>query len=193
MHDFTNILFPPRNLKETENEKNFLRQSQIIKKFENNRIMTRMLPLILAAAAVLSVAPAATSAAAASGEVSLRQGRLRGTTFRSRPGGLPIHAFLGVPYARPPVGARRFSRPQEADPWPEEEVFDATRWVMCPQNDIPVVSKKPKGQEDCLVLNVYATELPDKQVESVRSRDPIAIRLKRPIYDERGGTDLYIR
>ncbi|XP_026753176.2 esterase E4-like [Galleria mellonella] len=54
-------------------------------------------------------------------------------------------AFLGIPYAEPPVGKRRFKAPFPPSPW--DGVYEANRTVMCPQNGV--------GQEDCLILNIF--------------------------------------
>ena len=61
-------------------------------------------------------------------------------------------AFLGVRYAAPPLGERRFARP--APPACEAEIVDATEvGSLCPQlgASMDVVG----GDEDCLFLNVY--------------------------------------
>ena len=43
-----------------------------------------------------------------------------------------VGTFLGVPYARPPIGDLRLQSTQEIDPWDEE--IDATKWPpLCPQ------------------------------------------------------------
>ncbi len=61
-------------------------------------------------------------------------------------------AFLGIPFAAPPVGALRFQPPQPAKPW--TQTFDATRApAACLQPSIPGMGKQ---SEDCLTLNVYA-------------------------------------
>ena len=44
-------------------------------------------------------------------EVAVQAGRLRGRIVEGRP------TFLGVPYAAPPVGERRFAAPQPVEPW----------------------------------------------------------------------------
>ena len=46
---------------------------------------------------------------------------------------VPVYAFLGMPYAAPPVGELRFRPPKPAHPWPG--VLDATHYgesVMFP-------------------------------------------------------------
>jgi para-nitrobenzyl esterase len=60
-------------------------------------------------------------------------------------------AFLGVPYAAPPVGPLRWKPPQPAIP------FDGTREAIavgsqCPQS---FSLAGPGGEEDCLFLNVW--------------------------------------
>ena len=61
--------------------------------------------------------------------------------------------FLGIPYAKPPIGRLRWTAPQPADRW--EGVRDATAFgAACAQ--VPDVSIAPTTSEDCLFLNVYA-------------------------------------
>ncbi|KXJ71949.1 hypothetical protein RP20_CCG019301 [Aedes albopictus] len=66
----------------------------------------------------------------------------------------PFDAFVGVPFAKPPVGALRFANPIPIDPW-EGPLNVTTTKPMCIQKyDIfPLASVR--GQEDCLYLNVY--------------------------------------
>lgn len=67
-----------------------------------------------------------------------------------------VVAFLGVPYAAPPVGPNRFRPPQPVEPWTGER--DATQLPpSCPQP-----AERPPGwpqehaeDEDCLHLNVW--------------------------------------
>ncbi|KAG7514924.1 hypothetical protein JOB18_045512 [Solea senegalensis] len=84
----------------------------------------------------------------------------------------PVVQFLGVPYAAPPTGERRFQPPEPPVPWPE--IRNATHFApVCPQsivegrlpdvmlpvwftNSIDVVSTYVQDQsEDCLYLNIY--------------------------------------
>uniref|UniRef100_A0AAZ3P6W2 Carboxylic ester hydrolase n=1 Tax=Oncorhynchus tshawytscha TaxID=74940 RepID=A0AAZ3P6W2_ONCTS len=67
---------------------------------------------------------------------------------------LLVQQYLGIPFARPPVGPLRLAAPQPAEPWEGER--DGTRQphmldvnVMAIEYDLPDVS------EDCLYLNVY--------------------------------------
>lgn len=71
-----------------------------------------------------------------------------------------IDAFLGIPYAAPPVGALRFKPPQPAAPWSQPRL--ANRFgAACPQTaDLGT----PSTNEDCLTLNVY------KPAGSLRAR-----------------------
>jgi para-nitrobenzyl esterase len=81
-------------------------------------------------------------------------GTLRGIQTRTG------SAWLGVPYAQPPVGMLRFRAPAPAEPWQGER--DATRFApAAPQfaPDSPVAEpmvKKVGTSEDCLYLNIWS-------------------------------------
>ncbi|KAI5696691.1 hypothetical protein M8J75_016521 [Diaphorina citri] len=84
------------------------------------------------------------------------QGRIRGTVRQSRDSN-PYYAFLGIPYALPPVEDLRFKDPVPHPGWSGER--DATTdSPVCPQA-MPYFPEKGDaifGQEDCLFLNVYS-------------------------------------
>jgi len=63
-----------------------------------------------------------------------------------------VKAYLGVPYAAPPVGPLRWREPQPVVPW--EGVYNADRFGnKCPQP----ADVTPEGMsEDCLYLNIWA-------------------------------------
>lgn len=105
--------------------------------------------------------------------VSTRYGKLRGLRT-PLPGGVlnPVEQFLGVPYAAPPTGERRFQPPEPPSSWPG--VRDATRFApVCPQHlderallrdmlpvwftaNLDTLAAYVQDQsEDCLFLNVY--------------------------------------
>jgi para-nitrobenzyl esterase len=88
--------------------------------------------------------------------VRLQLGALEGTQFNSPRGA----AFLGVPYASPPVGELRWKPPQPAISWTGTR--KATEFgAVCPQlpaNWLPYIP----GREDCLYLNIWTPQLSDK-------------------------------
>lgn len=90
--------------------------------------------------------------------VSTSAGRLRGVLVPTTAG--PVRAFLGVPFAEPPIGTARFKKPQQKKPW--NGVFDATAFPpMCPQqpirfNNYYLVKNSDRISEDCLFINVFA-------------------------------------
>ncbi|MCR6663613.1 MAG: carboxylesterase family protein [Luteimonas sp.] len=67
-----------------------------------------------------------------------------------------VRRFLGIPYAAPPTGARRWRAPEPARAWDGERVATAAG-AACPQTSRPAVGIAPDAQdEDCLFLNVWA-------------------------------------
>ncbi|XP_053697726.1 juvenile hormone esterase [Sabethes cyaneus] len=74
--------------------------------------------------------------------------------------GRGILAFLGVPYAKPPVGELRFKAPLPFGAWTGERsaTVDAP---LCTQRDPYRRDEEISGQEDCLQLNVYVPERPE--------------------------------
>ncbi|KAH7945497.1 hypothetical protein HPB49_011412 [Dermacentor silvarum] len=66
-----------------------------------------------------------------------------------------IQVFLGVPYAKVPIGELRFQKPQLPDSW--DGIYDATSVKeSCMQARIPWVFRIPTPlSEDCLYLNVW--------------------------------------
>ncbi|KAI1503746.1 putative extracellular lipase [Biscogniauxia marginata] len=66
----------------------------------------------------------------------------------------PVDAFLGIPYALPPIGDRRF-RPPERVP-PSSEIVDASRFgPRAPAKQFVVRGPTLESSEDCLTANVF--------------------------------------
>jgi para-nitrobenzyl esterase len=83
--------------------------------------------------------------------VSVHDGTLEGLALG------PVDAFLGIPYATPPVGDLRFLSPRPLTPW--DGVRPATSLGHpSPQSnsDYPAWQDPNRPSEDCLVLNVWA-------------------------------------
>lgn len=57
--------------------------------------------------------------------------------------------YLGIPFAKPPVGDLRFKRAQPAAPW--EGIFDAGKYG---KEAVQLEDGRLKGSEDCLTLNI---------------------------------------
>ncbi len=118
--------------------------------------------LLVAIALTLSSSPAW-----AQPEVKVQTGTLRGLDENG------VEAFLGVPYAQPPVGPLRWHAPAAPKPW--QNVRDATRLApACLQPFTaptgpygPEFLVRGEKSEDCLYLNIWR---------------PAASGEKRPVY-----------
>lgn len=62
-------------------------------------------------------------------------------------------AFLGIPFAAPPVAALRWRPPQPANPWTPTVRSATVAAASCAQ--LNAASGLPSGSEDCLTLNVW--------------------------------------
>ncbi|GLG96362.1 Esterase FE4 [Gryllus bimaculatus] len=72
----------------------------------------------------------------------------------------PIMAFLGVPYAAPPVGELRFAAPERHAGW-NGSLFAGSWRAACPQPQAAASAAGPAlTDEDCLTLNVWAPDSP---------------------------------
>ncbi|XP_063061400.1 cholinesterase-like [Engraulis encrasicolus] len=109
--------------------------------------------------------------------VSTTAGKVRGVQLPVPDGSASgsVVAFLGIPYARPPIGKLRFKPPRAPEPW--TGVRDATRFAnTCYQAVDEMFPGFPGSEmwnpntvlsEDCLYLNVW--------VPSPRPRQPAPV------------------
>jgi len=84
--------------------------------------------------------------------VDVAQGKIRGKLLHDG----KVRAYLGVPYAAPPLGSLRWAPPHPATPW--EGVLDATQYGhRCMQAHAfdDMVFQDAGPSEDCLSLNVF--------------------------------------
>jgi para-nitrobenzyl esterase len=85
--------------------------------------------------------------------VKTEQGKIHGKTINNG----KVKAFLGLPYAAPPVGDLRWKAPEPPAKWKGER--DATAFgAHCAQGRVfdDMVFQDAGPSEDCLFLNVYA-------------------------------------
>ncbi|XP_076271225.1 neuroligin 2 [Rhynchophorus ferrugineus] len=104
--------------------------------------------------------------------VKTKYGALRGVMIHIHP---PVEAFLGVPYATPPVGSLRYMPPVTPSIWKNTRLADRFS-AVCPQRPPDIGNRSeallefPRGRllylekllplltnqsEDCLYLNIY--------------------------------------
>uniref|UniRef100_A0A182WL96 Carboxylesterase type B domain-containing protein n=1 Tax=Anopheles minimus TaxID=112268 RepID=A0A182WL96_9DIPT len=85
--------------------------------------------------------------------VCTEDGCLLGTSMTDTTN-LRFDAFVGIPYAKPPVGKLRFKKPQPIEPWTED--YNATEIKpACLQKSFLLPGQPVVGDENCLFLNVY--------------------------------------
>src|SRR6266542_530582 len=83
----------------------------------------------------------------------------------------PIETFLGIPYALPPIGDRRF-RPAVKVP-PSSHTIDASKYGPAAPGKALLVSGPPLEQsEDCLTLNIFR---PKPHLHQDNGKLPVAI------------------
>jgi len=85
------------------------------------------------------------SAFAIEGPIKVESGLLTGVELDSG-----VQAFLGIPFAKPPIGELRWKPPQAAEAWSGVKVAD-TKGPDCMSG-----RRTDKMSEDCLYLNVWS-------------------------------------
>ena len=108
--------------------------------------------------------------------LNISTGQIQGSILPST-AGRPFHAFQvsgqqpgqcnvwgvqGIPFARPPLGPRRFLRPEPAECW--DGVRQCNSALQFTQINIFRAGSPREGREDGLVLNVYSPHLYPDQV-----------------------------
>ncbi|MEV5027028.1 carboxylesterase family protein [Paenibacillus sp. LPE1-1-1.1] len=78
--------------------------------------------------------------------VTISNGRLEGIRLT----GTGAIAWLGIPYAKPPVEKLRWKAPREVEPW--SGVLSVSDFN---HNSVQFVQGVPNGSEDCLYLNIW--------------------------------------
>lgn len=129
----------------------------------------------------LAVLPAAADATSPDAAQPRRtpSGRIAGTDGTG--GSL---AWLGIPYAEPPVGERRWRAPVPRRPWQDTLVADRFR-ARCPQQSTtPAGQVVSSGSEDCLFLNVWAPG-----TGGLRVRRPVLFWIHSGANVSRAGSD----
>ncbi|XP_046676959.1 juvenile hormone esterase-like isoform X1 [Homalodisca vitripennis] len=103
--------------------------------------------------------------------IQTKLGQLRGLVKHSVLNDKTYYAFLGIPFGKPPLGDLRFKAPEPYGGWegmrdaltdgndPKQPVFMNITCQSTPDHETI-------GSEDCLYLNVYTTEHPDKSTEN---------------------------
>ncbi|XP_055477350.1 acylcarnitine hydrolase-like [Psammomys obesus] len=91
-------------------------------------------------------------------------GQVQGSLIQVKDNNIGVHTFLGIPFAKPPVGPLRFAPPEAPEPW--SGVRDGTSHpALCLQNIVMTMKIMEKMNmtvppisvsEDCLYLNIYA-------------------------------------
>nr|CAI5853295.1 unnamed protein product [Callosobruchus analis] len=89
--------------------------------------------------------------------VETKSGLVEGTQDYSE-GGRVYFAFRGIPFAKPPVGERRFKPPERTDNWTGIYLAKADA-AHCLQKNYLFSNPKVEGSEDCLYLNVYTPQI----------------------------------
>ncbi|XP_018403763.1 PREDICTED: esterase FE4-like [Cyphomyrmex costatus] len=87
--------------------------------------------------------------------VQVAEGKLKGVVVNGC-NHVKYLAFRGIPYAKPPVGELRFKDPKPSEPW--SGVRDASKYGNI-SVQVDRLTQEVVGDEDCLYLNVYTTNI----------------------------------
>ncbi|XP_037278506.2 acetylcholinesterase-1 [Rhipicephalus microplus] len=94
-------------------------------------------------------------------------------------GNTSIDAFLGIPYAKPPVGDLRFRKPEYVAPW--NGTYQAiARTPPCWQTALRFIEDAPvnystSASEDCLYLNIWKRSSTCSSAEKCNEKRPVVV------------------
>ncbi|GAB1601119.1 acetylcholinesterase-like [Argonauta hians] len=100
--------------------------------------------------------------------IGTTSGKIKGSTISVL--NTDIDVFLGIPFAKPPVGDLRFRRPEPVEPW--SGIKETKRYSAACTQPIPIGNDGIKSfedmkittkiSEDCLYLNIWAPTMAKK-------------------------------
>ncbi|KAK8782634.1 hypothetical protein V5799_016022 [Amblyomma americanum] len=93
-------------------------------------------------------------------------------------GGKELYAYLGIPYAQPPIGDLRFRKPVPVSPW--EGVYNASsKPKPCRQLPVPLVASLSLNysgsSEDCLQINAWLPSSACPETGSCAGKHPVIV------------------
>ncbi|CAF4809451.1 unnamed protein product [Pieris macdunnoughi] len=89
--------------------------------------------------------------------VATSHGQVSGKVLKTLYENKEYYAFMGIPYAEPPLGELKFLPPRDLDPWNETLIATKER-PACVQFNNNIKKKQPLGEygkEDCLYLDIF--------------------------------------
>ncbi|CAN7980059.1 unnamed protein product [Ixodes pacificus] len=93
-------------------------------------------------------------------------------------GGKEVDAFLGIPFAKPPVGDLRFRNPLPAEPW-KGTINATSKPTPCWQLNLRFLGERflnySSASEDCLYLNVWRPASACQNVDSCLRKHPVVV------------------
>ncbi|GJQ72194.1 hypothetical protein Trydic_g3285 [Trypoxylus dichotomus] len=102
-------------------------------------------------------------------QVHLEDGIIQGKKMYTEEKQLPYYAYLGIPYAKPPIGNLRFANPVRNEKW---------TGVLSTIQDAPTCTQDTEkivyiGSEDCLYINVFTSK--NEQTNNQSSLLPVMV------------------
>ncbi|XP_022900306.2 carboxylic ester hydrolase-like [Onthophagus taurus] len=97
-------------------------------------------------------------------QLILNDGIVQGKKMFTEQLGEPYYGYLGIPYAKPPVGNLRFSNPVQNEKW--SGVLQATHEGNTCTQDTEIIFHI--GSEDCLYVNVFTKQSPSVAIKSLQ-------------------------